>query len=65
MLVLCFSATQYFIVEAAPGMKVFGLLTFAGGFAFTLFEVFVALLQAYIFVILTAVYISLSIEKEH
>jgi len=65
MLVLCFSATQYFIVEAGAGMKVFGLLTFAGGFALTLFEVFVASLQAYIFVILTAVYISLSVEKEH
>ena len=65
MLVLCFSATQYFIVEAVPAMKVFGVLTFAGGFIFTLFEVFVAILQAYIFVILTAVYISLSVEKEH
>ena len=65
MLVLCFSATQYFIFEAGPAMKAFGALTFVGGFAITLFELFVAALQAYIFVILAAVYISLSIEDEH
>jgi len=65
MLVLCVSATQYFIVEAAPAMKVFGALTFVSAFALTLFEVFVAALQAYIFVVLTAVYLSLSIEEEH
>jgi F-type H+-transporting ATPase subunit a len=65
MLALCFSATQYFIFEAVPAMKGFGALTFAGGFIFTLFEVFVATLQAYIFVILTAVYINLSVSKEH
>ena len=65
MLALCFSATQYFIFEAAPAMKGFGALTIVGALIFTLFEVFVATLQAYIFVILTAVYINLSIEKEH
>ena len=58
-------ATQYFIFEAAPAMKAFGALTFAAGFAMTLFEAFVAALQAYIFVVLTAVYISLSVEEEH
>jgi F-type H+-transporting ATPase subunit a len=65
MLVLCFSATQYFLIEAVPAMKVFGALTFVSAFALTLFEVFVAALQAYIFVVLTAVYISLSVEQEH
>jgi F-type H+-transporting ATPase subunit a len=65
MLVLCVSATQFFIVEAGPAMKAFGLLTFASAFALTLFEIFVAALQAYIFVVLTAVYLSLSIEEEH
>jgi len=65
MLVLCFSATQYFVFEAVPAMKALGALTFVSGFALTLFEVFVAALQAYIFVILTAVYISLSVEEEH
>jgi F-type H+-transporting ATPase subunit a len=65
MLVLCFSATQYFIFDAAGPMKVFGAMTFVAGFAMTLFEIFVGALQAYIFVVLTAVYISLSVEEEH
>ncbi len=65
MLVLCFSATQFFLVDETWAMKPFGLLTFVAGFAMTLFEMFVAALQAYIFVVLTAVYISLSVEEEH
>lgn len=65
MLVLCFSATQFLLFEASGGLKPFGALTLAGGFAITLFEVFVAALQAYIFVVLTAVYLSQSIEDEH
>ncbi|MBC7551042.1 MAG: F0F1 ATP synthase subunit A [Cellulomonas sp.] len=65
MLVLCVSATQFFIVEAGPAMKAFGVLSFASALALTLFEIFVAALQAYIFVVLTAVYLSLSIEEEH
>ncbi|CAN3701438.1 ATP synthase subunit a [Microbacterium sp. MM2322] len=64
MLVLFFSATQFFFFS-------FNLLTplaagtLALGFAFTLFEVFVALLQAYVFTILTAVYIQLAVAEEH
>lgn len=65
ILVLCFSATSYFVLEAAPAIKVFGALTFASGLVMTLFEAFVAALQAYIFAVLTAVYISLSIADEH
>lgn len=65
MLVLTFSATQFFLLEASGAMKVFGALTLVSGIALTLFEVFVAALQAYIFVVLTAVYINLSVEAEH
>ncbi|HEY0118322.1 MAG TPA: F0F1 ATP synthase subunit A [Cellulomonas sp.] len=65
MLVLCFSASEYFLFEAVPAMKAFGLLTFVSGFVMTLFEAFVAALQAYIFTILAAVYISLSTADEH
>ncbi|BDZ42961.1 hypothetical protein GCM10025865_22600 [Paraoerskovia sediminicola] len=65
MLALCFAATQYFIFEAAPAMKAFGVLTFAGGFVFTLFELLVAALQAYIFALLAAVYVNMSLEEEH
>lgn len=65
MLVLCFAATQFLLVDASGVLKPFGALTLVGGFAITLFEVFVAALQAYIFVVLTAVYISQSVEDEH
>jgi F-type H+-transporting ATPase subunit a len=65
MLVLTFSATHFFILEAVTPLKVFGALTFVSAIALTLFEVFVAALQAYIFVVLTAVYINLSVEAEH
>lgn len=65
MLVLCISATQFFIMEAGPALKVFGALTFASALALTLFEAFIAALQAYIFVVLAAAYLSLSIEEEH
>lgn len=65
MLVLCFTATEYFLLEGAPAMKAFSLLTGVSGLVMTLFEIFVAALQAYIFTVLTAVYLSLSIADEH
>ena len=64
MLVLCFAATDFFVREAS-GMTFFAVPSLLGGIAITLFEVFVAALQAYIFVVLTAVYISSSISEEH
>ena len=65
LLVLMFAATQYFFFEASGVMKGMGVVTFASGIAFTLFEIFVALLQAYVFTILSAIYINLSLEDEH
>ncbi|MCX0276303.1 F0F1 ATP synthase subunit A [Brevibacterium sp. CS2] len=65
LLVLCFAATQYFIVELGGAWAAFGALTFIGGFAFTLFEILVAILQAYIFALLTAAYIQLSVSQDH
>lgn len=65
MLVLCFSATSFLLFESDAALKGFGVLTFAGGFVITLFEIFVAALQAYIFALLAAVYINTSMEAEH
>ncbi|AJM77895.1 F0F1 ATP synthase subunit A [Rathayibacter toxicus] len=67
LLVLCFSATQFFFVSSQvnPGFALFGAVTFVGGGAFTLFELLVALLQAYIFTLLAAVYIQLAVAEEH
>ena len=60
-------ALTYFVTSnllIAAGMKQTGaLLTGAGAVAATLFEIFVAVLQAYIFAMLTAVYIKLSVEE--
>ncbi|MDA3147795.1 F0F1 ATP synthase subunit A [Leucobacter sp. UCMA 4100] len=65
LLVLFFSATNFFIFNADGFMKLFGVGTFVVGFAFTLFEILVAFLQAYIFTILTGVYIQLALAEEH
>jgi F-type H+-transporting ATPase subunit a len=45
--------------------KLFGAGTFVFGFAFTLFEILVAFLQAYVFTLLTTVYIQLALSDEH
>lgn len=65
MLVLFFSATQFFIFTLGNGWIALGVGTLGFGFAFTLFEVLVAFLQAYVFTILTAVYIQLAVAEEH
>jgi len=65
MLVLFFSATWFFFFTAGSWWSLLGAGTLAFGFVFTLFEILVAVLQAYIFAILTAVYIQLAIADEH
>lgn len=66
LLVLFFTATSFFLFQIENvGLKLLGIGTFAFGFAFTLFEILVALLQAYVFTLLTAVYIQLSVAEEH
>ncbi len=65
LLVLCFSATWFFFFDAALGFKFFGIITIAGGMFVTLLEILIAVLQAYVFALLAAVYISQSISKEH
>lgn len=65
LLVLCFGATSFFLFQADGGFKFFGAGTFAFGFVFTLFEILVAFLQAYVFTLLTTVYIQLALADEH
>jgi len=65
LLVLCFSATQFFFFSAGGFYSLFGVGTLAFGFVFTLFELLVAILQAYVFTYLTAVYIQLALAEEH
>ncbi|WP_150308441.1 F0F1 ATP synthase subunit A [Planctomonas psychrotolerans] len=65
LLVLFFAATQFFFFDTSGAFKLFGVGTLVFGFAFTLFEVLIAVLQAYIFALLTAVYIQLALAEEH
>jgi len=65
MLVLFFSATQFFIFTLGGFWSLLGAGTLAFGFVFTIFELLVGFLQAYVFTILTAVYIQLAVADEH
>lgn len=65
LLVLFFSATSFFFLNSQGIFKVFGVPSYVMGLAFTLFEILIAFLQAYIFTLLTAVYIQGSLSEEH
>jgi F-type H+-transporting ATPase subunit a len=68
LLVLCFTATQFFFFTVLASGNLLGLLgigTFAFGVAFTVLELFIAALQAYVFAILSAIYVQLSVAEEH
>jgi F-type H+-transporting ATPase subunit a len=65
LLVLFFSATSYFLFESNGIMKLVAIPSWFMGFVFTLFELLVAFLQAYIFTLLTAVYIDGATSAEH
>lgn len=65
LLVLFFVATSFFLFEMDGAWKALSVGTFAIGFAWSAFEILVAILQAYVFTILTALYIQLSLADEH
>ncbi|MEI5582695.1 MULTISPECIES: F0F1 ATP synthase subunit A [unclassified Agromyces] len=65
LLVLFFSATQFFLFTLGGAWTVLAAGSLAFGLAFTLFELLVAVLQAYVFTLLTAVYIQLAVAEEH
>ena len=68
LLVLCFSATQFFFFTVLANGNFLGLLgvgSFAFGIAFTLLDLFVAALQAYVITILGAIYIQMALVEEH
>ena len=64
LLVLFFSATSFFLLMF-NWYSLFSVGTIAFGLAFTLFEILVAVLQAYVFTLLTAVYVQLAVAEEH
>jgi F-type H+-transporting ATPase subunit a len=65
LLVLFFAATHFFFLGAGGWFSLFGIGTLAFGVVFTFFEILVALLQAYVFCLLTAVYLQLALAEEH
>lgn len=65
LLVLFFSATHFFVFYTDGFTKLFGVGTLAFGFAFTVFEIVISLIQAYVFTLLTTVYIQLAMADEH
>jgi F-type H+-transporting ATPase subunit a len=58
MLALFFGGANYLLFHADVQIRVFGVASVLMGFIFTIFELVVAFLQAYIFTLLTAVYIA-------
>lgn len=63
LMALCLLATHFFLVDSfATGYMAAGAITLTGAIVFTFFEIFVAVLQAYIFALLTAAYIQLSVS---
>ena len=65
LLVLFFAATHFFFFQAGGLYGLFGIGTLAFGIVFTFFEILVAVLQAYVFTLLTAVYLQLALADEH
>ena len=65
MLVLFMSGATFLLFNADAILKPFGLVSAAMGFAITAFEMFIAGLQAYIFTLLTALYIAGAESEAH
>ena len=65
LLVLAFASTDFFFTSVEGPAAVFGALTLFGGIVITLFELLIAVLQAYVFTLLTAVYIQQSASEHH
>ncbi|HWD60848.1 MAG TPA: F0F1 ATP synthase subunit A, partial [Humibacter sp.] len=68
LLVLCFTATQFFFFTVLADGNLIGLLgigTFGFGLIFMVLEIFIEVLQAYVFAILASIYIQLSVVDEH
>ncbi|WP_069815267.1 F0F1 ATP synthase subunit A [Streptomyces sp. TP-A0874] len=65
LLVLFFSGASYLLLHGEGLLPVAGAGSAVMGLLFTGFELFVAALQAYIFTLLTAMYINMAIGHEH
>jgi F-type H+-transporting ATPase subunit a len=66
LLLLFILGGEYLVFQAgAPGLIPVGILSWGMGFVMTIFEILVEVLQAYIFTLLTALYIAGSLADDH
>jgi len=65
LLVLFIGGGEYMIQHGAFGIKLAGIGSLGMGFVMTIFEILVQVLQAYIFTLLTAIYIAGALADEH
>jgi F-type H+-transporting ATPase subunit a len=66
LLLLFVTGAQYMIFDSgSPVLGVFGVFSYGAGFVMTIFEILVEVLQAYIFTLLTALYIAGALADEH
>ena len=65
IIMLAGAGTSFLLLEAEGLLKPLGALTLVGGVAMFLFEVLIQVLQAYVFTLLTAIYIQGSLAEEH
>lgn len=66
LLLLCALGGEHLLFgDTGLGMKATGVAVYAGGFVMTLFEGFVEFLQAYVFTLLSALYIAGSLAQDH
>ncbi len=65
LLLRALGAEHMLFGDTGAGVKVAGVAVYAGGFVMTLFEAFVEFLQAYVFTLLSALYIAGSIAADH
>jgi len=65
LLVLAFYSTNFLFLFVEWPTAAFGALTLFGGLVITLFELLIAVLQAYVFTLLTAAYIQQATSDHH
>ncbi len=65
MLLVFIVGGEYMLIHGAPLIKGVGIVSFLFSILISLFELFIELLQAYIFTLLAALYISESLSEEH
>jgi F-type H+-transporting ATPase subunit a len=65
VLLLCILGGEYMLMEGTGALPFLSPVGFLGGIILTFFEGFIQILQAYVFALLSALYIAGAMEAEH